>query len=234
LRRQGVKHGRDACDARPMLNDLAKAVGQLSDPATRRWVWLSVVTALLVILGLIAGIQVLLALFADTGREWLDWVIQGLAGLGSLVAAWFLFPAAISAVLGLFAEQVVDAVEARHYPALPPPRSQGVMASAAGALRLGALALLLNLLVLPLYLIPGINLIVALLLNGYLLGREYFETVALRRLPAAEARALRSLHRAELHLAGAVIAALLLVPVVNLVAPIIGVGLMTHRFHRLR
>ena len=217
-----------------MLSDLTRAVGQLSDPAIRRWVWLSVGLAVLVIAGLIGGIQLLLVFFGNTGREWLDWVVQGAAGLGSLVLAWLLFPAAISAVLGLFAERVVDAVEARHYPGLPAPRSQGMVASAAGALRLGGLALLLNLLALPLYLIPVINLVVALLLNGYLLGREYFETVALRRLPAAEARSLRREHAGKVHLAGALIAALLLVPFVNLVAPIIGVGLMTHRFHRLR
>lgn len=217
-----------------MLNDLAKAVGQLSDPGTRRWVWLSVLLALLVIAGLIGGIQVLLVFFGNTGREWLDWVIQGIGGLGSLVLAWLLFPAAISAVLGLFAERVVEAVEARHYPGLPQARSAGIVDSVGGALRLGGLAVLLNLLALPLYLIPGVNLVVAVLLNGYLLGREYFETVALRRLPAAEARLLRRRHAGKVLLAGAVIAALLLVPFVNLVAPIIGVGLMTHRFHRLR
>jgi hypothetical protein len=49
-----------------------------------------------------------------------------------------------------------------------------------------------NLLASPIYVLaPGINLFVFPGLNGYLFGREYFEVVALRRLDAETARALR-------------------------------------------
>jgi len=104
--------------------------------------------------------------------------------------------------------------------------------SLAQGARLGGLALLLNLLALPLYLLPGPNLPVYLLLNGYLLGREYFEVVALRRLDAAATDRVRRRWRLRLWAIGAVIAPLLLIPLVNLVAPVIGVALMTLRFHR--
>ena len=62
----------------------------------------------------------------------------------------------------------------------------------ATTLRLMGLTILLNLLALPVYLLaPGINVFVFLGLNGYLLGRAYFEVVALRRLDFKAARAVR-------------------------------------------
>jgi uncharacterized protein involved in cysteine biosynthesis len=139
----------------------------------------------------------------------------------------------VTAVLGLVGDRIIDAVEARHYPSLGPGRDAGLVESIPAALRLAVLAVVANLLALPLYLVPGLNLVVVLLLNGYLLGREYFEMVAVRRMPAAEARTLRRRHAGEVLAAGLVVAAILLIPFVNLVTPIVGMALMTHRFHRL-
>jgi uncharacterized protein involved in cysteine biosynthesis len=70
--------------------------------------------------------------------------------------------------------------------------------------------------------------------NGYLLGREYFELVALRRVDATEAEAMRSRFRGRMFLAGLVTAFLLTVPFVNLVAPIIGTAAMVHLFEAWR
>lgn len=217
-----------------MLSDLSRAFSQLSDPGTRRYVLWSVLGALAVLVALVAGLQVALALLAETGRVWLDWIIRALGGLGSLVAAWFLFPAAASLILGFMLDGVVRAVEARHYPWLPPAREMGFSESLGSAVRLAALALLLNLLALPIYLLPGVNLVVWLLLNGYLLGREYIETVAARRIPRPAVTELRHRHRWGVLASGAIVAALLLLPVVNLVAPVVGIALMTHRFYRWR
>ncbi len=216
-----------------MLGDLLKALAQLGDPATRRWVWLGIGIAVLVILLLASGVQLALALFADTGWPWVNWIVHAVGGLGALLVAWFLFPAMVTAVLGLVGDRIIDAVEARHYPALGPGRDIGLMEAIGAALRLAALALVANLVALPLYLVPGLNLVVVLLLNGYLLGREYFEMVAVRRMPPADARRLRRRHAGEVLAAGVLIAAILLIPFVNLVAPIVGMALVTHRFHRL-
>src|SRR3546814_19147975 len=97
--------------------------------------------------------------------------------------------------------------------------------------------LILNLLVLPLYLvliwIPPLNLLLLYLLNGYLLGREYFEIVAVRRLDLAAAKRLRRDFRGEVILAGAVITLLLTIPLVHLVPPIIVNAFMTNIFKNL-
>src|SRR3546814_18922147 len=72
------------------------------------------------------------------------------------------------------------------------------------------------------------------LLNGYLLGREYFEMVAVRRLDLAGAKRLRRDFRGRVVLAGAVIAFLLTIPLVNLVTPMIATAFMLHVFEGLR
>jgi len=98
--------------------------------------------------------------------------------------------------------------------------------------------LALNLAALPLYLVlmfvPPLNLFVFYLLNGYLLGREYFELVAARRLDMAAVKRFRRTYRGRVLLAGVVIAFLLTLPIVNLVMPIMATGAMLHVFEGLR
>ena len=82
--------------------------------------------------------------------------------------------------------------------------------------------------------IPPLNFVLFYLLNGYLLGREYFEMVAVRRLDLAATKRLRRDFRGRVILAGAVITFLLTIPLVNLVTPIIATAFMLHIFEELR
>ena len=68
-------------------------------------------------------------------------------------------------------------------------------------------------------------------LNGYLVGREYFEAVAIRRNDPAEAKAVRSGNASKVFVTGVVGAGLLSIPIVNLIAPVIAAAAMTHRYH---
>ncbi len=96
------------------------------------------------------------------------------------------------------------------------------------------MTIVLNLLALPLYLmVPGINLVLFLALNGYLFGRGYFEVVALRRLDAATAKTLRHRFAGRIFLGGLAIAGLFALPLVNLVAPVIATAFMVHVFEAL-
>lgn len=216
-----------------MLQDLVRAVGALRDPLARGPVWRGIALALVTLIALGIGVEALLGWAADTRWTWLDWLIQALGVFGSLVVAWFLFPSLVVAISAIFLDPVVDAVEDRHYPGSPPTRRVGLGEAIPAAARLLGIVLLLNLLALPLYFIPFFNLPIWLLLNGYLVGREYFELVALRRHPGMELPRLRRSCRTQFWLAGIVIAFLLTVPVLNLVAPVIGAAFMTHRFHRV-
>jgi uncharacterized protein involved in cysteine biosynthesis len=69
--------------------------------------------------------------------------------------------------------------------------------------------------------------------NGYLLGREYFQMAAMRRLGRDGAAALRRRHRGQIFAAGLLMAAPLSLPLVNLVVPVLGAATFTHLFHRL-
>ena len=70
------------------------------------------------------------------------------------------------------------------------------------------------------------------LVNGYLLGREFFEFAAMRFRTPAEARLFRSKHSSTVFLAGLLIAGFLAIPIVNLLTPLFAAGLMVH-LHKL-
>jgi CysZ protein len=217
-----------------MLNALLLALRDLTEAPVQRLLWRCVLLALATFLALVAAVGLGLAALDVTGITWLDTTLA-FAGSGlAVVLAWLLFPATVVLTLILFAEQVAEAVERLHYPDLPPPRGSSLAASSWASVKLAAIAVLLNLLVLPLYLLPGPNVLIFLALNGYLVGREYFEVVAGRRLPPAVARALKTTIRGRLWLAGALVAIMLTIPVFNLVAPVVGTAFMVHLFERWR
>jgi CysZ protein len=164
----------------------------------------------------------------------LNWLVDLLGGLAVLILSWLLFPAIVTLIMGFYLERVAAAVEALDYPGRGPPRYQPVGEVLAVMLRLTGLTIVLNLLALPMYLlIPGINLVLFFVLNGYLLGRGYFEVVALRRLDAGEARAMRKRFAGRIFSGGVVIAGLFALPLVNLVAPVIATAFMLHIFEAL-
>ena len=145
----------------------------------------------------------------------------------------FLMVPVASAFTGLFLEEVAEAVEARHYAHLPvaprTPFTTGVKESVSflGVLLLAnACALVLYVFFAPFapFIFWG--------LNGFLLGREYFQMAAVRREGREGARALRRRHWFEIWAAGALMAIPLTVPVVNLLVPVLGAATFTHLYHR--
>ena len=79
-----------------------------------------------------------------------------------------------------------------------------------------------------LLLVPGINLMAFFLVNGYLLGREYFEFAAMRFRSPQEAKALRRQHRGVIFFAGLLIALMLSVPILNFLTPLFAASMMVH------
>jgi CysZ protein len=214
---------------------LSLALSDVFDPRLRRVLVLSLLGALCVLVGLASGLGYLLHHAAIFDSWLLDRAIELLGDLAILILSWLLFPAVATVVLGFFLEGAIATVEARRYPGLPPPRRQGVGEMVRGGLRLALLSIAANLLALPLYLLlPGLNLVVFYGLNGWFLGREYFELVALRRVDDRQVRILWRLHRPRLIAAGAIIAGMLTLPLVNLAAPLVAALFMLHLFERGR
>lgn len=211
-----------------MLSWFAKAIAQLPDPSFRRPLLISLAGALALLIALWLGASWALAGADWTGIAWLDSTIDALGVLTVLLATAILYPATAAAVLSLFLDGIVEAVEARHYPALPPARRLALSEQIGLALKPLAVAVITNLIALPLYLIPAINLLVFYGLNGYILGREYFAMVAARRLEPKRRHDLWREHRLTWIAMGVVIVFLSTLPVINLAAPIVAVAAATH------
>ena len=217
-----------------MLRALPLAFAQLFDPSARRVLWLSIASTLGLLVASVVGVGWLIAGVQWVGIGWVDGIIDALGTAAALVLAWLLFPGLLATMTALLVDPIARAVEARYYPGLPPPRRQAAVDALVAGVRLGVLALVLNLVALPLYLVPGLNLVLFLALNGYVIARAYFEQVAVRRLALPEARALFARHRLALWLSGIIITFMTTVPLLNLVVPILATALMTHVLEDLR
>lgn len=159
--------------------------------------------------------------------------------VAAVALAWLSFRVVAIAVIGVFADDVVEAVEARHYPAaLATARPVPFARSIGMGLASGARAVAVNLLFAPLYLVllaTGIGTPVAFfVVNGWLLGRDLSDMVAARHLSRAAMRTDRAATRARRFALGLAATGLLVVPFVNFVAPLIGAAMATHLFHQRR
>jgi len=215
-----------------MISALTTSIAQMFERDLRRVLWkvLLATIAVLVATWIVVGALLTNTNLTDIG--WLETVIDWLGGALAVVVTLVLFAPIATMVGGLFQDEVADAVEARHYPTLPPADGQTIGQSVVSGLKLLGWTILVNLVFLPIYLLLSFTIILAPVLffwvNGLLLGREYFEVVALRRMTAAEAAAFRRRNRFRLWLAGVVIAVIFWIPVLNLTAPIIGTALLVH------
>lgn len=220
-----------------MLAALYKAFSQLGDPALRRVVRLSILGAVGCYLALVALVWFGLPHVTFFDTPWADTGAGVALAIAALVLPILFFPALVTAIMGAMLDGVADAVEARHYPQLNWPRPQHWAEVLGGTLRFLALTVAVNLLALPLYLIlliTGFAVVLAITVNGYLLGREYFEVVAARRLDPKQAKLCFRNNLGRLWLAGALIALLFSVPLLNLVAPVVATAFMVHLFQSLR
>jgi len=137
--------------------------------------------------------------------------------------------------LGLYrpvSDQIADAVEQRHYPSLPPARHIGLSEGIWDSIRFLGVLLAANLVALVLYITP-LAPFVFWGLNGFLLGREYSQMVAIRRETPEGAARFRSENRMTIFVAGVLMAVPLTIPVVNLLVPILGAASFTHIYNRI-
>jgi CysZ protein len=131
-------------------------------------------------------------------------------------------------IAGLFVDDVAEVVEKRDYAADQPGSPMPMFDALVQSLQFFGIVILGNLAALILLFVPGVNLVAFFLVNGYLLGREFFEFAATRLRPKQEARDFRRKHASTVFTAGLVIAAFLAVPILNLLTPLFAAGLMVH------
>lgn len=165
---------------------------------------------------------------------WVDNVLSWTAIPVVILMSVFLMVPVASAMTGIFLDDVAQAVEDTHYPALGPARKTPIPEVVSDTLRFLGVIVAANLVALIFYLFfaPFAPLIFWGL-NGFLLGREYFQMVAIRRMPRKDADILRKRHRGRIWLTGGVMAIPLSIPIVNLLVPVLGAAAFTHLFHSL-
>lgn len=220
------------------MASFTRALGQLGDPAILKVLAKSITVTLVVLAALGIGVwQAGAWAFAGWQVPYGAEIGAVLGALALVIGGWLLFRIIALAVLQFFADEVVLAVEAKHYPqaresARALPFREDVRNSLKGLTR----AVLVNLLVLPLalvLLVTGIGTaLVFWAANGWLLGRELHDMVWLRHRSSPEDAP--PLPAGQRFLLGGAIAALMAIPFANLLAPIIGAATATHMVHRRR
>lgn len=227
-----------------ILEAAVAALGDLRRPELRRVLWKALgLTALALVLlwfGLRQAFDWLALPWIDTmvaalpdWAGWLSFFAALLFGLAAAAALAFLIAPATAIAAGFFLDDAAEAIEAHSYPADPPGRALPFSTALVQSLKFFGVVILGNVVGLLLLLVPGVNIAAFFLVNGYLLGREFFEFAAMRYRSAGEAKAMRHENRLTVFAAGLVIAAFLAIPLVNLATPLFAASMMVHLHKRL-
>jgi CysZ protein len=231
-----------------MIDAAVKALSQMLSPPMRSILWRSIALALVLITVLAVGLQRLLSWFATYGEGWAEallgsgyhtplnaiaWVISIAAGLGVVLGGIFLMPAISSLVASFFVDDVGDLVEREYYPAEEPGVALPLGIAMTEGIKTALLTIVVYLVALPSVFVAGAGFLVFFIATAWLLGKQYFELAAMRFRPPAEAKLMRKDNAATVFTAGALIAAFVSIPIVNLATPLFGMALMVHMHKRL-
>ena len=216
-----------------MIEVAALALGDLLTRPFRRVLLKSVALTIALLAAVWLVLQWLVGHWVELQYLWLDAGVSIVAGLALALGLAFLAAPVTALFAGLFLDEVAEVVERVHYAHDPPGRALPFGRSLVTAVQFLAVVLLVNAVALPLVLLVGFGVVIFLLANAYLLGREYFELAALRFHDARTAAALRGRHRARIFAAGLLVAGLLAIPFLNLLGPLFATSLMVHLHKRI-
>ncbi len=225
-----------------ILSAFFKALAQLPDQRFRSVLWRGIGLTIALLVAIYAGLLWLIEwLTADPitlpGVGEITW-LGDLLGWGSLglmlFLSIFLMVPVASAITSLFLDEVADAVEEKHFPTLHPTPPVGFAEGLRDTVNFLGVLIGANIFAFVLYAIfPFAAFFIFYALNGYLLGREYFQLAAMRRIGRVKAKELWTRNKGTIWAAGCLMAVPLTFPLINLVIPILGAATFTHLFHQL-
>jgi CysZ protein len=231
-----------------MLDAAIKALKQLSSRPFRGVLLKSAGLAIALLALLTIALYRFSAWLAASGGTWaegavgsfahgplvaLGWVLAIALGFGLFAGAVFLMPAVTAFTASFFIDEISVLVEHEHYPAEPPGVTLPLLRAALEGIKAAALAIAVYLCAAPFLLFAGFGAVIFFLATAYVLGREYFELVAMRFRPVPQAKALRRFYRMSAFTGGLFIAAFVSIPILNLATPLFGTALMVHLYKRL-
>lgn len=212
-----------------MVSAAFKALGDLFSAEFRGVLGKAVGLTLALFLAIAAGVWALFWFMTLLPWPWLETIAAIGAGLGLVVAFFFLMAPVTSLFAGLYLDQIASKVEAKHYATDMAGKPLTGLQSVFIPLQFFVVVLMANLLALPLV-FTGFGVLVLFVVNAYLISREYFEMVAMRHMEPGDAKALRKAKAAQVFVSGFIPAVLAIIPFVNLVVPLFATSYFTHIF----
>ena len=218
---------------------IALSISQFSDRRFQRVVLKSIILAIVALWALAAGGGSVLGwLFSgDLTLPWIGtitfsgsligwgvfWIILGLSV--------FLMVPVASAMSAFFVDDVAHAVEERHYPNSQAQHRSKLSEEVRESLGFLGTMLVANLIALIFYaLFTVFAPIIFWSLNGYLIGREYFYMAAKRHLGRETALSAFRDHRFRVWVCGVILVLPMIVPLLNLLVPVLAAASFTHLF----
>ena len=216
-----------------MIKAAFKALGDVTSPEFRTVLWKSIGLSLLLFVCLFLAVQAAFWFLTLFPWPWVETLASIVASLGLFAAFFFLMVPVTALFAGLYLDDVAAKVELKHYAQDPVGKPQPALKSILLAIQFGLLVLVVNLLALPLV-FTGFGAIVLVIINAYLLSREYFEMAAMRFMDPSSAKDLRKDNAVTVFTAGFIPALLVLIPVANLTVPIFATSYFVHLFKQVQ
>lgn len=216
-----------------MINIIIKSINSLISKSLIKTSLLCFIVTAIVLCCFIGGVYFTMSNTSFVSSSWIEKSLDYLFSAGSVIIAWFLFPVLTPVIASFFVDRVVTKIEENNYKGSVNRVSNNGSKTFFEALKFTFVMLILNILCLPLYLIPVVNIAVYYLLNSYLISREFFDMASASYLEPKDAKKLRKANRFSFIGLGFVIILINNIPVINLLAPIIAITLMTHLFFML-
>lgn len=216
-----------------MIDAAIRSLNQIFSKPFRSVLWKAAGLTLVLVAAIMVGAQSLLAAFVVLPFGWMETAVSVLSGLGLLFGLAFVIGPATALFAGLFSDEIAELVESQSYPGDQAGQAQSILSGLATTLKFFVVIVGVNLVALPLVLVLGFGAVIFFIANGYLLGREYFQTVALRFHDEPTVRAMRLRNGARIFASGLVVSTFMVVPVLNILTPLFATTFMVHRYKRI-
>ena len=158
-------------------------------------------------------------------------------GLLALIFGALLLPPITIIIGSIYSDSIVDHIEKKYYPSRLGMRQIKLSELGFSISKNFCITIIVNILLAPVYLIgtffPIISFLIFYSVNGYLIGKELFETVASRHLEMKDRYLLKKQNNNKVIIGGIIMVGISTIPILNLIAAVLGIVFMTHFFHSL-
>jgi len=158
-------------------------------------------------------------------------------GLLALIFGALLLPPITIIIGSIYSDSIVDHIEKKYYPSRLGMRQIKLSELGFSISKNFCITIIVNILLAPVYLIgtffPIISFLIFYSVNGYLIGKELFETVASRHLEMKDRYLLKKQNNSKVIIGGIIMVGISTIPILNLIAAVLGIVFMTHFFHSL-